>query len=159
MILFKRLFFAGILCQVGLLFFLGCGPNENDEQYDNLDRKTRIRLLQYLTQGKQLYLNYCANCHMEDGNGYKQLYPPLKADYVMEDIERTVCIIKNGQQGEITVNGVKYSLPMPHNLHLSDLEIAEITTYVYNKFNDTTMIVDQKEVTRILENCQMEVVY
>ena len=159
MIVKRQFFVTGLLCLMGLVLVFNCSPEKENTALNNMDRKTRIRLLQYLTQGKQLYLQYCANCHMEDGNGYKQLYPPLWGDYVMEDIERTVCISKYGLQGEITVNGATYNLPMPHNLHLSDLEIAEIVTYVYNEFNDTTMIVERKEVSKILQECEMEVVY
>lgn len=144
-----------------LFSFQNCTQTkEENEAWDDLDRRTRIRLMQYISQGKVLYNQYCANCHQEDGLGYKKLYPPLKgADYMKEDLARTVCIIKNGQQGPIEVNGQSYNLAMPNNLGLSELEIAEITTFIYNRFADTVMIINPKEVKQILEDCEMPVVY
>ena len=141
------------------LLFLSCtgGREDNEKQ---LDRETRIELRQMMTVGKQLYLQYCANCHLEDGSGFKGLYPPLKnADYMQEDLARTVCIIKNGQKGSIIVNGEEYNQQMPNNLNLTNLEIAEIATFIYNRFADSTIVVSAREVDTILLECDLPVVY
>ncbi len=141
------------------LLVLSCTGNKDDGE-KKLDRETRVQLRQMLTVGKQLYLQYCANCHMEDGSGFKELYPPLKnADYMKEDLNRTVCIIKNGQKGSIVVNGEEYNQLMPNNLGLSNLEIATITTYIYNRFADSTMVISAPEVDKILQQCDLPVVY
>lgn len=141
------------------LFAFSCTSNQKEGEKE-LDRETRIELRQMMTVGKQLYLQYCANCHQDDGTGFKGLYPPLKnADYMQEDVARTVCIIKNGQKGSIVVNGEEYNQQMPNNLSLTNLEIAEITTFIYNRFADSTMVVSARQVDEILEKCEMPVVY
>ncbi len=36
-----------------------------------------------IARGKQVYANNCMNCHMDDGNGTPDIFPPLdKADYL-----------------------------------------------------------------------------
>lgn len=141
-----------------LLIFSCTGTDKKGKK--KLDRETRIEMRQMMTIGKQLYLQYCANCHMEDGSGFKGLYPPLKdADYMKEDLSRTVCIIKNGQKGSIVVNGEEYNQLMPNNLSLTNLEIAEITTFIYNRFADSTMVISAREVEKILQKCDLPVVY
>ena len=110
-----------------------------------------------MTVGKQLYSQYCANCHQDDGTGFKELYPPLKnADYMLEDVNRTICIIKNGQQGSIMVNSREYNQIMPANLNLTDLEIAEITTFIYNRFTDSTLIIKPEQVSASLLDCSIQ---
>ncbi|MGK7396524.1 MAG: c-type cytochrome [Candidatus Cyclobacteriaceae bacterium M3_2C_046] len=148
----KYFFYPILFLLIGIA---GCQPQSDRESEKNpLDYRTRIRLKQYMTQGKQLYLQYCSNCHQEDGNGLGALYPPLtQSDYMLADVNRTICIIKNGQQGEIMVNGVSYNQLMPANEFLSDLEIAEIATYMYNKFTDSTLIVTLNQVSDALNNC------
>ncbi len=142
---------------ISILAFLSCTGNKED---NGMDRETRIELRQMMTVGKQLYLQYCSNCHMEDGAGFKGLYPPLKnADYMKEDVARAVCIIKNGQKGPIIVNGEQYDQLMPNNLSLTNLEIAEISTFIYNRFADSTMVISAKEVDEILNNCKLPEVY
>lgn len=149
----RLLIIFGVIVSLALI---SCTGNKED---NGMDRETRIALRQMLTVGKQLYLQYCANCHMEDGAGFKELYPPLKnADYLKEDVARAVCIIKNGQKEPIIVNGEQYNQLMPNNLSLTNLEIAEITTYIYNRFADSTMVISAKEVDKILKNCKLPVV-
>jgi len=78
---------------------------------------------------------------------------------MQEDLARTVCIIKNGQKGSIIVNGEEYNQQMPNNLNLTNLEIAEIATFIYNRFADSTIVVSAREVDTILLECDLPVVY
>jgi cytochrome c551 len=114
-----------------------------------------MRLNQYMVQGKQLFLAHCSNCHQREGQGIGKLYPPLNpSDFVDNHFEKTICIIKNGMEGEITVNGTVYNMVMPSNKHLSDLEIAEITTYIYNSWGRERGLIGVKQVTEILSGCK-----
>lgn len=131
--------------------------SSNQDRYDHLDQRTKVRLMQYLSEGKRLYELYCANCHQTDGTGLARLYPPLKnSDYMLQNREKVICGIRHGQQGEIIVNGIVFNQPMPANPGITDLEIAEIATYIYTVFGDTTQIVTINEVRKILENCTQE---
>lgn len=108
----------------------------------------------YMIQGRELYVSYCSNCHQTDGVGLGKLIPSLvKVDYMKANASRTACIIKNGLQGKIEVNGVEYNQPMPALNQLSNLEIAEISTYIYNSWGNETGIIDVKAVERALKEC------
>lgn len=56
------------------------------------------------------------------------------------------------------MNGVMFNQPMPANLNITDLEIAEIATYVYTEFTDSVQIITINEVRKILENCKGDTV-
>lgn len=124
-------------------------------QQTELNREDKIKLDQYLIQGKELYETYCTNCHQDSGEGLASLYPPLaKSDYLLADIPRAACIIKNGQFKEIVVNGTTYSQMMPGLGHLTNLEIAEILTYVTNSWGNEAGIQNVAEVEKWLQSCE-----
>jgi mono/diheme cytochrome c family protein len=131
-------------------------PSDQEGVYipENLDRREKIRYQQYLVEGAQLYKKYCSNCHSNNGKGIGKLYPPLaKADYLMEDIGRAACNIKNGLKGEIIVNGIDYNMEMPATQGLSAIEIAEILTYVTNSWGNKNGFVSVKDVNSYLKEC------
>ncbi len=137
-----------------LVFSLSCDQIHKSPKYNHLDRKTKIRLKQYMVEGKRLYHQHCANCHQTDGAGLARLYPPLKhSDYLISNRLESICGIRNGQKGEIIVNGISFNQEMPSNYSLTELEIAEIATYIYNDFADSVQIVTPNEVQGILKIC------
>ncbi len=117
-----------------------------------------VKFDQYFVEGEQLYIMHCSNCHQQSGEGLGLLYPPLnRSDYMDENLEEVICLIKNGKQGELLVNGNTYNQPMPGIATLTDLEIAEIATYIYNNWEHNKGIIDLKLVTKTLKACnQME---
>ena len=55
-------------------------------------------------QGRILYTNFCADCHMDDASGLKGVIPPLaRADYVRDHQLELPCIIRVGMEGEIRI--------------------------------------------------------
>ena len=99
-----------------------------------------------MKRGKEIYLNNCATCHMESGEGIEGVYPPLaKSDYLMADKNRSIQQILEGSIGAMTVNGVKYNGFMtPFNL--SDQEISDVLNYVRNSWNNKGEPVTATEV-------------
>lgn len=129
------------------------------EKGDENEERDKIRRKQYVVQGRKLYATHCANCHKEDGTGLGRLIPPLKnSDYLQTDVSRTICLIKYGQKGEIVVNGITYNQPMPGQEDLTDLEIAEIVTYVYFTWgkDEQRLLYGVQEVSKILAACKNE---
>ncbi|MDO9551037.1 cytochrome c [Rhodonellum sp.] len=119
---------------IGIMLVLssGCKP-EADRSGNSLAHISDTKVMQYALEGKLLYGQHCANCHKDDGKGLGKLIPPLNpSDYMVEDIGRTVRLIKNGMEGEIMVNGNSYNQAMPANPKLTNIEIAQISTYLYN---------------------------
>ncbi len=122
--------------------------------YFSCQSKTEIQVRQYYVQGEQLYLKHCSNCHQKSGKGLGLLYPPLAAsDYLQSKKKSVFCLIRNGQTGELTVNGKNYNQAMPGFPLLTDLEIAEIATFIYNAWGNEGGHVDILQVGEALKNC------
>lgn len=113
--------------------------------------KEEIKRQKYITEGIFLYQNNCANCHQRDGKGLAALYPPIAGSNYLAKKDSIIHIIRYGQQGPILVNGKRYNRPMPAQNHLSNLEIAEIVTYIYAEWGNSKEIVDVKYVQHVLK--------
>ena len=106
-------------------------------------------------QGKILYENFCANCHMEDGSGLEGVIPPLaQADYVRERQDQLACIIRNGLKGEIIVNGRTYNQPMVGIEVLSDWEISNIINYINHSWGNDYGYYKLEQAREGLEECK-----
>ena len=134
----KRFFSKLFVLFIAVVSFTSCQSEE------------KIKLEQYYIGGKELYELNCANCHQKDGKGLQNLYPPIAGSDYLKDKEKVIYIIKNGLVGEILVNGKKYNQPMPANNQLTNLDIAEVVTYIYNEWNGETKITEVKEVEKVL---------
>jgi mono/diheme cytochrome c family protein len=113
-----------------------------------------IKRQQYITEGILIYKNNCANCHQDKGQGLAALYPPIAGSDYLADKNSVICLIRYGQQGPIVVNGKPYNRVMPAQPQLSDLEVAELTTYIYNQWGNETKITDVKKITPVLAECK-----
>ena len=107
-----------------------------------------------MNEGKKLYALHCSNCHQEDGSGLAKLYPPLRnSDYLNESVDRIICQIRNGAEGEMIVNGITFNMPMPAKPGLSALEIGEISTYIYNEWGTFKGLISAEMVANKLKMC------
>lgn len=119
-----------------------------------LGRRDLIRFKQYMVQGKQLYLTHCSSCHKADGSGMQRLYPPLaKADFLSKNLSLSICMIRQGNTDPITVNDINYDIIMPKFDKLSPLEIAEIVTYIGNKWGNQMGFIEVNQVEKVLQKC------
>lgn len=109
---------------------------------------------QYLVEGEQLYRTHCSNCHQVDGRGLRRVYPPLaESDYMGTHFKQVICGMKYGLQGEIHVNGVMYNQAMPGVIALTELELAEIATYIYNSWGRQHGIIEGRDIRTVLDSC------
>ncbi len=133
------------------IMLVSCSAN-NQKKEGTLAEITDTKVLQYAIQGKILYEKHCANCHQKDGSGLGKLIPPIKnSDYFLADEARTAKIIKHGQKGPISVNGIAYDEVMPANPKLTDLEIAQLMTYLYNIWGAKEGVIDATQVREFLK--------
>lgn len=94
-----------------------------------------------IERGKEAYVLYCQNCHMVDGKGQEGLYPPVaKADFLKKPNKVLINVILKGQNGEVTVNGIKYNTDMPAQNYLTDDQIADILNYTKNTWGNKSAI-------------------
>ena len=108
-----------------------------------------------INAGLDLFKTNCSACHQESGEGVSQLYPPLKgSDLLKKDPKRIACIIHNGLNGSLTVNGMEFNQVMPGLAGLSPHEVSDIANYVLNNFNQLNTYVDSTEVTKIWSTCK-----
>lgn len=134
----------GVLIVIATMI-LGCGPGGKSRD---------SKFQQYIVQGEELYVTHCSNCHQKSGKGLGLLYPPLdESDFMDQNLDSVICFIKNGRSGEIIVNGKTYNQPMPGVSLLSDLEVAEIATYIYNTWAHDRGMIEVSQVTSILAKC------
>jgi len=95
---------------------------------------------QTMVRGKALYTTYCMSCHMEDGKGMENVYPPLaKSDFLKKPAKDLIENILKGQSGEVKVNGVVYNAIMPAQDYLKDEEIADILNYFTNAWGNKNL--------------------
>ncbi len=84
------------------------------------------------------------------------LYPPLNGSSSLTDKALLACIIKNGMKDTIMVAGKKFSRPMPGNPKLTDLEVAEIVSYLTMKWGKDSTHTTIETVTSALANCKKQ---
>lgn len=114
-----------------------------------------VKFQQYYIQGEVLYKKHCSNCHQADGTGLGLVYPPLNtSDFMENNFEEVICLMKYGREGELIVNGKSYIQPMPGIPSLTNLEIAEIATYIYNTWEHQRGMVDVTQVSKIIDRCE-----
>jgi nitrite reductase (NO-forming) len=100
-----------------------------------------------VTRGKEVYTAQCLSCHLEQGEGIENVYPPLaKSDYMMADKKRSIDQVLHGLNGPIKVKGVSYDGVMTGFEMLSDEEISDVLNYVRNSFGNKGGAVTPEEV-------------
>ena len=96
--------------------------------------------------GKKLFNSICAACHQASGRAGPMCFPPRGGlDYLNADKNRAIQIVIFGRQGEVVVKGMKFNNNMP-SFPLSDEDIANVLTYVYNSFGNSGLEVKPEEV-------------
>ena len=100
--------------------------------------------------GKEIYADFCMQCHGATGKGDGANFPPLDgSDWLKNKRTASIASVKNGQSGPITVNGKKYNSSMPA-MGLTDQEVADVMNYIMTSWsNKQTKVVTVTEVAAI----------
>jgi len=116
-------------------------PNENGGAKKAVVAKT---VPEQIKSGKELFGRTCFACHQSEGQGVPNAFPPLaKSDFLNANPDRAIGAVLHGLSGEITVNGKKFNNVMTSQ-NLTDEEIADVLTYVYNSWgNNKTTVTPQ----------------
>ncbi|HXJ97829.1 MAG TPA: cytochrome c [Gelidibacter sp.] len=133
---------------IGVFVFLSIVFSCNSEQLQPQEQSQELK--ESIKRGALVYEDFCMNCHLPDGKGTPNIYPPLAdSDYLMKKREESIKAVKYGLAGEITVNGKKYNNAMA-SLGLLDDEVADVMNYILNSWgNADGKIVTVAEVSKI----------
>jgi len=116
-------------------------------------RKQKIKQKQYFVQGQGLYKQHCSSCHQTDGSGLNKLIPPISVEYINNNPDLIICGIKYGISGPLQVGDILFNNKMPSNQRLSDIEIAEIMTFIESKWGKKDTIITTEMVSNALISC------
>lgn len=116
------------------LFLASCDGSEKKE-----DRKSEKQMEMVSVdweKGASLYRAKCMNCHMKSGGGIEKVFPPLaQSDYLKNNREEAIRMVKFGSNKPIKVNGVKYNSLMPSS-GLTDKELVIVFNYILNSWGN-----------------------
>jgi len=95
-------------------------------------------------RGSEVYAVTCIACHQPDAKGLAGAFPPLDgSEWVVGDPSVPIRVVINGLAGPVTVAGQKFASVMPAHTELTDLQIADVLTYVrQNWSNDATSVTE-----------------
>jgi len=100
--------------------------------------------------GKEVYADFCMQCHLADGKGDGKNFPPLDgSDWLSKKRTESIKAVKYGQTGEILVNGKKFKNAMPP-MGLSNQEVVDVMNYIMTSWsNKQAKPVTLKEVEAV----------
>jgi mono/diheme cytochrome c family protein len=115
------------------------------EKYQN-----KTDLQKSISRGKEVYADFCMQCHLATGKGDLVNFPPLDgSDWLVKKRKQSIHAVKYGQTGEVIVKGKKFNNIMPP-LGLSDQEVADVLNFVMNSWsNKQKKMVTMEEVKAV----------
>jgi mono/diheme cytochrome c family protein len=109
----------------------------------------------YYTNGRDLYIKKCQNCHGANGEGLAALAPPLTDSvYLKANRSKLVCIIRKGLVGHVLVNGKDYEGKMPDFPEIADIDLAQLIVYITNTWGNNQGMYTTTQVASDLKNCK-----
>jgi nitrite reductase (NO-forming) len=104
--------------------------------------------LERMEAGRAIFGQNCAACHQPTGLGIPGAFPPLAgSDFLKNDPARVIQVVTGGLTGKIVVNGKEFNGVMPA-WHLSDEDIANVLTYIYNTWGNSGKEINPDDVRR-----------
>jgi mono/diheme cytochrome c family protein len=144
------------------LFLLGCFPSKNLARQSSILTENNYTLVSIINRdkiaeqnlqlrGKEIYADFCIQCHGANGKGDGIKIPPLAgSDWLIKKRKESIHAVKFGQSGEIFVNKIKFNNVMPV-MGLSNQEVADVMNYIMNSWdNKQKKKVTEKEVEGVL---------
>ncbi|WP_333695000.1 c-type cytochrome [Flavobacterium sp.] len=87
-------------------------------------------------RGKEIYTDFCIQCHLANGKGTPGVVPPLdNSNWLKDKRKESIHAVKYGQSGPILVNGVRYNGTMTA-MGLTDEEVADVMNYIMNSWSN-----------------------
>jgi mono/diheme cytochrome c family protein len=134
-----------------LMLFFSLGSliaGENKSAYRSVNQSNQ-ELVKSITRGKEIYIDFCMQCHLANGKGSETVPPLAGSDWLVNKRKESIHAVKYGQSGPIKVNGKNYNAMMSP-LGLTDEEVADVMNYVMNSWgNKQSKMVTVSEVKAV----------
>ncbi|WP_226163211.1 c-type cytochrome [Hymenobacter terricola] len=105
-------------------------------------------------QGEKLYAKNCAGCHGDQGQGLARLIPPLAgSDFLADHRAQLPCLLRNGQNEVIVVNGVGYHNIMPGNKALTSAQMTNLLNFIESHWGNEAAPRTIRDVQQQLDAC------
>lgn len=110
----------------------------------------------YFTNGRDLYIKHCQNCHGVDGEGLNKLSPPLTdTTFLRKNKHRLACFIKNGISDTVlTIHDQPYDGKMPDNAKMANIDLAQLIVFITNSYGNKQGMYKPEQVERDLNQCK-----
>ena len=126
-----------------MVLIVGCKSDENKNDdtekivIADKPKSTTTSTQNEYPQGKEVYNNLCATCHLPSGKGIAGSFPPLDgSNWLTEKRTESIHAVKYGLNGPIVVNGVEYNNVMAP-MGLTDQEVADVLNYTMSSWGNT----------------------
>lgn len=133
-----KLFSIIILLSFSFLFKIN---SSQKFKYEAISQEKTFK--QSIKDGEGVYSEFCMRCHLAQGEGVEDVYPPLAdSNWLSEKRAESIKSVKYGLKGEIEVNGKTYNNNMA-SMGLTDREVADVMNYIMNSFGNETNDFDE----------------
>lgn len=121
-------------------------PAPKDESVATVDKDT-------LDRGAALYVDNCEGCHLKEGQGELGAFPPLRASTAVQakSADTLIGVILDGAQIPATKSEQTGLAMQGFADHLTDAQIADLTTYIRNAWGNHAEAVDADDVEDLRE--------
>ncbi len=102
-------------------------------------------------RGAEVYSRTCIACHGVDGKGVPLAFPPLDgSNWITGDARLPIKVVLHGLMGPVTVGNAEFASVMPPlGPLLDDQQIADVLTYVRQRWSNDAMPVTAAEVATV----------
>jgi mono/diheme cytochrome c family protein len=121
----------GFIVLSALFYSIADGISESN-RYVSKEKKS---LQTSISDGKEIYQEFCMTCHLANGKGSETVPPLAGSDWLQTKRKESIHAVKFGQTGPIKVNGINYNNTMPP-MGLTDEEVADVMNYVMHSWGN-----------------------
>ncbi|MGH8713184.1 MAG: c-type cytochrome [Casimicrobiaceae bacterium] len=107
-------------------------------------------------RGEALYMDNCTGCHLENGSGIAEVFPPLKASAAVQAKDPATVLEAMIDGATVVATRQKPTgLSMPaFGWKLSDAELADLATYIRNAWGNAASPVSASQVAKVRKEAQ-----
>ncbi|NDP25859.1 MAG: cytochrome c [Flavobacterium sp.] len=130
--------YLGIALMASVYLYYSDASSASEIKYLSIaEIQQQTPLQKSIANGKDVYADFCVQCHLANGKGDGLNIPPLDgSDWLKKKRSQIIHVVKYGQSSEIMVNSKKFNNIMPAPVGLSNQEVADVLNYVMNSWSN-----------------------